>query len=79
MFSMWQILASNRGTVLRIQIPRTVVGQPADPEAIQPVAATPAAMQPRKLGGVGRVRSFLNDVEHVTDLCFTFAEAVHMY
>ena len=71
MLSMWQIFASNRGStrVLRTQIPRTVVGQPAAPEAIQPVAATPAAIQPQTLGGVGRVFSFLNEVQHVADPC----------
>ena len=56
MFNMWQIFASNGGSVLRTQIPRTVVGQPAAPEAIQPVVATPAAIQPQTLGGVGMVR-----------------------
>ena len=46
---------------MRIQIPRTVVGQPAAPEAIEPVAATPAAIQPKTFGRAGKVFVVVND------------------
>ena len=54
--------------------PRIVVGQPAVPEAVQPVLATapaagvtPAPIPLQTLGRVGRVLARVDDVLHVAD------------